>query len=253
MQKFLVKFVPQGTLHTFHDKSVMRKMSAKELVKIPVWKGNRTIDLGHVEKIREALGGEVERLDSGYRIIHYKEEDTEGRIIKQSYLIDGQHRARILMEHFLDNMCEADFDVVVVEKTVESETEAIEYFNAINNVKPQHWRTDPAILVNRYIAELEKCFNTKSVKFIRPGRTRRPYMSADDLRDILKGCGDLEQECGKIQEFGRRAIQKNEELLKEAPALILANTKLSNYYESALGAGFMLAVDPKMRWVREIL
>jgi hypothetical protein len=250
MQK---SFAQKGALHTFHDMSVMRKISAKELVKIPVWKGNRTIDLEHVEKIREAIGGVVEQLDSGYRIIHYKEEDTEGRIINQSYLIDGQHRARILMEHFLEGMCETDFEVVVVEKTVESETEAIEYFNAINNVKPQHWRTDPAILVNRYIAELEKCFNTKSAKYIRPGRTRRPYMSADDLREVLKGCGELEQESVKIQEFGQRAIQKNEELLKTAPALILANTKLSNYYETALGAGFMLSVDPKMRWVREIL
>ena len=120
-------------------------------------------------------------------------------------------------------------------------------------MKPQHWRTDPAILVNRYISELEKCFNTKSVKYIRPGRTRRPYMSADDLRKVLKGCGELEQESVKIQEFCRRAIQKNEELLKAAPALILANTKLSNYYETAMGVGFMLAVDTRMRWVREIL
>jgi len=253
MQKFIIQKEATGVLHILHDKSVMRKISAKELVKIPVWKGNRTIDLEHVKQIREAIGGVVEQLDSGYRIIHYKEEDAEGRIINQSYLIDGQHRARILMEHFLDNLCEVDFNVIVIEKTVESETEAIEYFNAINNMKPQHWRTDPAILVNRYIAELEKCFNTKSVKYIRSGRTRRPYMSTDDLREVLKGCGKLEQESGKIQEFCRRAIQKNEELLKAAPALILANTKLSNYYEAAMGVGFMLAVDPKMRWVRELL
>jgi len=32
----------------------------------------------------------------------------------------------------------------------------------------------------------------------------------------------------------------------------LANTKDSKYYEKAAAVGFMLAVDPKLPWVKEL-
>ena len=242
-------------LHRFHDGSVLKTMMATELVKIPVWQGNRTLDKDHAMKIRDAIGDAVESLDSGYRIVKYDEQDATGRLVQQSYLIDGQHRQFVLKEHFLGNLCEPDFTVVVQEKNVESESEAIEYFNAINNVKPQKWRTDPAILVNQYIAELEKKFNvSKAAKFIRQGTTCRPYLSVDRLREALKAqTARLEQEPLKIQAWAQRAVELNASLTASSPLRILENNKESKYWERAAEVRFMLAVEPKLKWVAELM
>jgi len=228
-------------------------MSAKELVKVPIWNGQRTLDKAHAARIRDAVGSGVDRLDSGYRIVFYKEPDTSGKMVRQSYLIDGQHRAEVLREHFLSSLCEPDFTVVVTEKEVESETDAIEFFNAINNVKPQQWRTDPAILVNKYIAEMEKRFNTRGNKYIRTASTVRPYLGADKLRDALKAVvASLGQEKASIELFVQRALEKNKELLDRWAVNSLGDAKNTTYYDKAAKAGFMLAVDPKLPWVKEL-
>lgn len=238
-------------MHTFHDGSVLRTMSAKELIKVPIWNGNRTLDKEHANRIRDAVGTTVNRLDSGYRIVNYDEPDTSGRIVRQSYIIDGQHRAHVLHEHFLGSLCEPDFPVIVTEKAVESESDAIEYFNAINNVKPQRWRTDPAILANQYIAELEKVFNSK-IKLIRYS-TVRPYLSVEKLREVIKAnITRLGQEPSAIRIFCQRAVDKNNELLHQADMLILGKPKEAKYYERAAEAKFMLAVNPKLPWIADI-
>jgi hypothetical protein len=238
-------------MHTFHNGSVLRVCTAKELVKIPIWNGNRTLDKEHANRIRDAVGSAVTQLDSGYHIITYNEPDTTGTPVRQSYIIDGQHRAHVLREHFLSGMCEPDFPVVVTEKSVESEADAIEYFNAINNVKPQRWRTDPAILANQYIAELERTFNGKT-KFIRPN-TVRPYLSVEKLRDVLKeNITNLAQEPAAIRAFCQRVLAKNQQMLAQSDMLLLSGHKDSRYYERASEVKFMLAVDPKLPWVAEL-
>jgi len=239
-------------LHRFYDGSILRKISAKELIKIDIWKGNRIMDIEHANKIRDAIGGLIELLDSGYRIVKYNESAADGSVIQQSYIIDGQHRLHVLREHFQNNMCEPDFDVIITEKNVHSESEAIEFFNTINNVKPQRWKTDPAILVNQYIAEFEKQFN-KENRLIRASGARRPYLSVDRLREVLKeNVKRLEQETSKIQGFVKRAVEENRKLLLQAPMLILANTKISKYYERALEVKFALAVDEKLKWINSL-
>lgn len=221
---------------------------------LPVWKGNRTMNKDHANQIRNAIGSAVELLDSGYRIVNYDEQDATGRLVRQSYIIDGQHRQHVLKEHFLDNLCENDFPVVVQEKDVESEADAIAYFNAINNVRPQKWRTDPALLVNQYIAELEKRFNTKATKCIRQGTTCRPYLSVDRLRETLKAhAAKLEQEPAKIQLFVQKVVDLNASLVTIASLRVLENNKDSKYWERAAEVKFMLAVDPKMKWVADVL
>ena len=241
-------------LHKFHDGSVLKTMSAKYLVKIPIWKGNRILDKEHVNKIREAISSNVNLLDSGYRIVNYNELNTSGVMVRQSYLIDGQHRAEVLREHFLSSLCEPDFQVIVTEKDVESETDAIEYFNAINNVKPQQWQADPAIIVNNYIVELEKRFNTKKQPFIRPSATMRPYLGVDKLRDALKTIvKHLGQDKASIEKFVQKVVDKNKELLDKSSLLILANDKYSPYYEKGAKIGFMLAVKPSLPWIKELV
>ena len=242
-----------SVLHTLNDGSVLCTMSARALVQIPVWKGNRTLDKEHVSKIRDAIGSDrINILDNGYRIIQYMELDAYGNRVPQKYLIDGQHRASVIREHFLSNLCCQDFSVVVTEKTVESETDAIEFFNAINNVKIQKWTADPKLIVNSYILGLEKAFPS----FIRLGKTKRPYLSVIDLREVLENYatrGQLPQESYKVTEFVTAAVAKNADLLRKNDLLQLANTKDSAYYKKAAEKGFMLAVDLKMRWIKEIL
>jgi hypothetical protein len=103
------------------------------------------------------------------------------------------------------------------------------------------------------VVELEKRFNTKKPGFIRHTATVRPYLGTDKLREALKAVvASLGQEKASIESFATRAWEKNKELLEKASVLVLANTKDSKYYEKAAAVGFMLAVDPKLPWVREL-
>jgi len=226
-------------------------MSARELVAIPVWKGNRILDTEHAAAIKKKTQ-DVRCLDSGYRIINCMEPNPSGVLVKQAYLIDGQHRAAILREYFSMTLCEPDFMVVVTEKEVASESEAIEYFNVLNTMKPQQWRTDPAILVNRYIAELERRFNEKKTKMIRQGATCRPYLSVDRLREALRAAiTELPQEATAIEEFGARVVAKNQELVAAAPMLTLGAKSSSKFYERAAATGFALALSSELNWIKE--
>jgi hypothetical protein len=241
--------------HTLHDGSCMTLMSAKELVQIPVWKGNRTIDSAHALQIRDAIGDRISELDHGFRVIQINETNSDGVLVPQKYLIDGQHRAFVIHENFLTELCSPDFDVVVIVKTVASETEAIDYFNVINTVKAQKWDKDPNLLINSYIVELEKAFNKGRTQFIRSGATKRPYLSTDTLRSALKEhIKRLPQDQHKIKEFVLAAVAKNAELFNHSDMLQLANTRSSKLYKKAAETGgFMLAVDPKLKWIQEII
>lgn len=243
------------TLHTYSDGAVLRRMTAKELIRIPTWKGNRILDAEHARKIQQAIGTRIQSLDNGYRIVKYHEEDTAGRPVLQSYIIDGQHRVHILRDHYDNSLCEPDFDVTVTEKTVDSESDAIMYFNALNNVKPQCWKTDPNLLVNRYIAELELRINTKKRQpLIRPSNTHRPYLSSERLREALKSYADNLTETG-AKDFATNAIAINQSLIKDI-ALKLAihpEQKDAAMLDKARGMGFMLGVVNPIEWIGRIL
>ena len=246
-------------LHTFHDGSVLKLMKATELVKIPVWQGNRILDKEHANKLRNDIGSEVECLDSGYRIVNYEEEDATGRPIRQMYLIDGQHRQYVLKEHFLGNLCEPDFDVVVQEKNVSDQSEALAYFRAINNAKPLPWKVDPKLLVNDYIEEFEKRFNTKADKLIRSKKTRRPYLHVEDLREALLKLANtsrLEQEPIRIRTYVQRVFEWNSAEVNQGGLRGLFGNKDKTepeWWSTAIKLKFMLAVDPKLKWVEELL
>jgi len=141
-------------LHTFSDKSILKRISAKTLVGIPVWRGNRHIDMNHVNQIKNDIGDDIQKLDKTvFHVVIYNEDNK-----LQKYLVDGQHRKSVIQSYFEENFCIPDFDVLVIEKKVEDESEAIEYFNTINNVKPQH-DDDINNMVNKYIKALEDKFN----------------------------------------------------------------------------------------------
>ena len=165
-------------LHTYSDGSVLRVMDASALIHIPIWKGQRNIDLLHVKNIKESTKAYL--LDSGYKIIQYEEDG-----IKNSYVIDGQHRISVVKEYFETKTIEdeyfenliKDFKVTVTEVKVNSEADAIDYFNKINNVKPIQYE-EPNLIINKYIQAFDKQF---------PGmlKIKRPYLSTDKLRESL--------------------------------------------------------------------
>lgn len=241
------------TLHTLYDGSILKSMSAKELLSIPIWKGNRILDTAHASKIKAAIGSEIQKLDSGYRIVKYREPATDGRLVEQAYIIDGQHRLSVLRDFFNETVCSPDFKVVVVEKEVSCELDAIQYFNEINTVKPQCWTADPNLITNLYIAALEKKFNVKRTQLIRKGAAHRPYLSSDKLREKIQNFSNLKFDSASINRFAEKALVYNtkQKTQSEIEMALQADTK--DYMKKAVALGFFLALDPKLKWVDELL
>jgi len=164
-------------------------MSAIDLIKIPIWKGNRIIDLSHVQQIKDSIQGHINLLDSGYKIIKYVEEgcdESESNTIK-SFIIDGQHRLMVLKDYFETAilLLIEDFPVTVTEICVKSEIEAIEYFNRINNTRPIKFEEDINLILNKYIERLIKEFSPE-LKLCRTTATKRPFLSIDKFREAYK-------------------------------------------------------------------
>jgi hypothetical protein len=59
-------------------------MSARALIRIPIWKGNRIIDLEHVKNIKDSVDYRAYLLDSGYRTIQYDEVDETNTPVKKT-------------------------------------------------------------------------------------------------------------------------------------------------------------------------
>lgn len=242
------------TLHTFHDGSVLRVMSVKELLTLPIWKGNRILDKEHVAKLKTAVGANIQKLDSGYRIVKYDEVSTDNEWVEQSYIIDGQHRITVLREFFSTAFCPPEFDVVVVERKVGSELEAIQYFNELNTVKPQSWNTDPNLIVNLYIAALEKRFNVKKKQLIRKGVVHRPYLSSDKLRVKLQSLSGLKFDTETINGFVERVAVHNLALKNQYQVgLALGKCQDEKFIQKADTLEFYLALDQKLKWVEDLI
>jgi len=237
-------------IHTFSDTSVLKKIKAKELAGIQVWKGNRFIDNDHVNKIKLAIGHRIESLDSTiFRVVKYKD-----GTIEQKYLVDGQHRQLVIKNYFEETtLFPTNFDVLLHEKIVDSEAEAIEYFNAINNTKPQQ-DNDPKILANKYILALEKHF----VKLIRPeGKgTKRPFLSNDLLRtELEKNASMLKQSNEFVKRFVERVDAWNKKKIKDYELSLIERKegKEDSVLKSCIDKKFVLAFDPKLPWIKECL
>lgn len=240
------------TLHTFSDNSVLKTINVTDLIAIPIWRGNRHLDVHHAINIKKEIGNNIKSLDNTiFRIITYMEDGIE-----QKYLIDGQHRQWVIRSYFQENMCVPDFTILVIQKHVEGESDAIEYFNALNNVKPQH-ESDSKLLANKYILALEKCWNNKKCNMIRQeGKTtRRPYLSSNLLRMVIEMYPSLlKQDNEYVKYFVERVIEWNKRRT-EYYALLLAYEKVkdASILQQCVDKGFILAYDQKLPWVKECL
>ena len=241
-------------LHTLHDGSHLRLMNARELVAIPVWNGNRTIDHNHVETIKASLH-DIKALDFGFRIVTYMEDDAGGNRVKVSKIIDGQHRHKVLTDYFQENFCADDFQILVLEKPIDSESEIISDFRRLNTQLPIAWKSDPAMVANEYIKALEEKFNKKE-KFIRSGATKRPYLSTDKIRErfleIFKRLPASESPQA-IKAFVQKVEAWNENQIKGSEFILLQDRKDKDIIQKAADKKFMLAVNAKLSWISDCL
>lgn len=239
-------------LYTYSDGSKLYKMSALSLCRIPIWKGNRIIDLEHVKNIQESINSNVALLDSGYKTIQYDEVDENNKPIKKTYLIDGQHRISVVSNYFENIKDAKDFEITVTEIRVDSELEAIQYFNKINNVKPIHFKEDPNLIVNKYLLKLIASFPVKS-KLFRNGSTKRPYLSVDKFREILiKKVDNLKKI--SIEKFIKECKTANMQIILELEIRSLnEKEKEIKIIKKILEIEFALAWDDKFKWLDKFL
>lgn len=231
---------PKAHLFTFSDGSVLRKISARDLVKIPIWKGNRILNQDHKQSIQASLHS-VKNLDmKPFHIVTYpvEEGDAEETL---SFVVDGQHRHSIIKE--AENQ---DFDVLVVEKKCDSESEVIDYFKILNHTRAIEWKEDPVLVANKYIAALEKAFNGGKEKRIRAKSTHRPYMYVETLREEL-----LKRKIGYAgkspEDFVAFAKKKNQDEMER----VRAKAPKENLEERAIALEFCLALDSKYKWLND--
>jgi len=240
------------TLHTYFDGSKLYKMSAKSLIQIPVWKGNRIIDMNHVTNIKQSIQNHAVLLDSGYKTIQYMEYDQDNNAIKKTYIIDGQHRLSVVTSYFEQSPDAPDFYVTVTQIKVPSEEHVIEYFNKINNVKPIQFEEEPHMIVNKYIQALCVHLN-KSITLFRSGATKRPYLSIDKFRNLL--CKRVyEVKNIPVDKFITKCIEINDILLCQIKEIrVQQSSKDDKLIDKMLQLEFALAWDDKFRWLDRIL
>lgn len=239
-------------LHTYSDGSKLYKMSALALSRIPIWKGNRNIDLDHVNNIQLAISSNGFLLDSGYKTIQYDEVDENNKMVKKTYLIDGQHRITVVNDYFENVQDAKDFQVTVTEIRVESELDVIDYFNKINNVKPIQFQEDPNLIINKYLQKLIETFPVKG-KLFRTGATKRPYLAIDKFREALKKRVDRLKKIS-AEKFSKECKLMNTKIIQELEVRSLnKNDKELKIIIKILELEFALAWDDKFKWLDTIL
>jgi hypothetical protein len=228
-------------IFTTADGSAYKVLSARGLSQLPIWGGNRLIDMDHVRRIRESLNGNIKLLNlNPFRVGVIKQEDNSTR----TEIIDGQHRAYILKEHFASPEVE-DFQVLVGGKTFNNEDEVILYFKILNNTRAIAWKEDPVLRANKYIEALMKEFNTDKKKpYIRSGKTTRPFLSVDKLRDsmIAKKVVEWSQ---TSQEYVERVRDLNSQLVNG----LRIKPSRRDMEDRAIEYNFALGLDDKFNWV----
>jgi hypothetical protein len=230
-----------------------RIMNASDLIRIPVWKNNRIIDHAHVAEIARDVS--PQHLDHGYHVACVAEEDAAGGTIEQRYIIDGQHRVCVLRRHFED-LCAVDFPVLFFERRFTTEGEVIEYFNAINKCKPVQPWVDENLVLNNLVRALEDAFENRRTRYIRPGGCHRPYLSADRLRDALRGVGiaALPNSAQGAEAWAARVKAWNDTAVaSDVYVLGIRSAAKRGFFEKGAKVGFVLAYDDRYPWIKETL
>jgi hypothetical protein len=136
---------------------------------------------------------------------------------------------------------------------MESESDAVDYFNTINNSKPIQYEEDPKVVVQRYMKALDESFPKKS-KFFREAKTRRPYVQKSELINALvKHVNQLRKH--KPDAFAKDVISWNVRHLKEIELeeWMKDNVKDQSIKKHAVEIKFALGLDTRFKWIEQVL
>jgi hypothetical protein len=214
----------------------------------------------HVAKIKASIT-DMRNLDFGFRLVTRMDEDADGKPVKQTVVVDGQHRRQVLSDYFRENPETPDFPIVIVEKEIQEESDIITYFNTLNTQKPIPWKSDPPLIANKYIVALEKEFNKgKGKGLIRSGATKRPYLSVEKLhaelcKKIIEALPNhcVSENSQEVAAFVARVREYNDEFANDYATHLTYKKSDLDIVEKAKEIKFMLAVDAKLSWVTKCL
>lgn len=235
-------------LFTFADGSTLHQISARRLIAIPVWEGNRVLDEEHVADLTRAIKNPHD-IQGPFTVVEYP--DDEGR--PQRKIIDGQHRREVLVRHFASAEAVApDFPVLVRLHKIADHAAAISLFQAINNAKPMVYKGSPTERLHEFSEALRRhCVFDKGrtglVALIRPCSTMRPFLSVEHLEEALKRYKIHERADLTPQALIDHATGMNEFYAADPAAIPGRFTQAS--LTKAAELGFYLGLDPTCAWL----
>lgn len=241
-------------LYKSNDNHCLTLFSAKEFVNIPSWEGNRLINQNHVEEIKKSIpNNSIHLLEKTlFRVIGVVDEDDNEL---HWYIFDGQHRSSVIKEYFTNNPFNDDFKILVMWKIYQqNETKDIHKdFLDANRTFPIQWTADPVMMANSYITALLQKFEQPvkkgkkrgSHEFIREGKTKKPFLSVDKLRDMIIRKYDKSGWNKTAEEFAESAFAFNERMLE---GISTKDTK-TPLEERILELGFALSIDEYFLWI----
>lgn len=171
-------------LFKYPDGSVMVQLTASRMRMYEPWVGQRPLSEEHMAAIERNINGDITVLDRDYKLVKIRNEDS-GRI--ECYIIDGQHRARLLRKY-----PDVDFPMtaIVYDYTDATMDEVNNLFRNINYVKPFTFDDDGITLdINKLAGMVMMHFNEglgPKEQLIRQVRTRAPYMCIGVITDWLR-------------------------------------------------------------------
>lgn len=236
-------------LFTFADGSTLHQISARRLIAIPVWEGNRTLDEDHVEDLARSIKNPHD-IQGPFTVVEYP--DEEGRPHRR--IIDGQHRREVLVRHFAVTSAETadDFLVLVRLHKIADHAAAISLFQTINNAKPMVYKGSPTERLHELSEALRRhCVYDKGrtglVALIRPCSTVRPFLSLEHLEDALKRYGIHERADLTSTALVDHAMGMNEFYAADPASIPGRFTQAS--LAKAAELGFYLGLDPSCAWL----
>jgi hypothetical protein len=246
----------QPHLYRTEDDHILCLSSAREFSTLPFWEGNRLVKQDHIHEIESSLGDSPQGLTKSlFRAIVILEDD--GAV--QWYIFDGQHRSSVLRKYFEDESIE-DFQLLVMWKIYDAKdvSQIHKDFLDCNRASPIEWTVDPKMMTNAYMDALltkfhgplnlnkvEKKSKKQEKSFFREGKTKRPYLSMEKLREDVQKKYTNTGWTKTAEEFATQAFQVNEKLLES----LSAKDKRTTLETSMLELGFALASADSYLWI----
>ncbi len=243
---------PSSLLFTFADGSTLHQISARRLIAIPVWEGNRVLDEAHVDDLARSIR-DPRDIQGPFSVVEYP--DEEGR--SQRKIIDGQHRREVLSRYFATTAATAtdttaDFLILARLYKIADHAAAITIFQAINHAKPMVYKGSPTERLHEFSEALRRhCVYDRGragiVGLIRPCATVRPFLSQEHLEEALKRYRIHERADLTPQAVIDHAMGMNEFYAADPTAIPGRFSQAS--LTKAAELGFYLGLDPTCAWL----